>query len=447
METITILFIIYIIFTLSLAWRFRLKDRFNTKKFLINNKQLTTIEMVFSSLASATDISVILFATGIAFIFGPQAYVLYLIMFIQYLVIYFFAPKLWKMAKENNVITTSDIFLKRAGNITNILAALITVFVSFVVLSVAFSANATLLNQIFGWSAIVSVLFSAIIVLVYLWIGGFKTMIKTDVFQMIIMLVILIAPFLITREISFFESFTNGDLLTRAGFQLQMGFWFFNITNIQNWQKIIAAKNEKTAKRGALFTIIGLPLYLLPLIYLSFNIKAALPNITDPQTALFTGMNSLFPTWFTPIILISLYAAMMSSVDTSLFTATINTTENILSKISKKVKDNLILSTRLTLVVILSVSAFFSLKIESAIWFLFNMITILGILCFPLYLSIFRKLSDKLTTFSIVCGLITFGFIQFLSIFQSNFLWKALPPIVTGVVLLLGIYIIDYLKN
>ncbi len=434
----SLLFSLYIIIVLGLAWFFRIKNQKSKEEFLINNKKLGSWAMAFSSVATQVDISTILFAVGIAYIFGAQAFSIYLIVFIQYIGLAIFAPKLWRIAKKHNLITTSDIFLNRAGKITNILAALITIFLSFAILSAAFSANATLLNNIFGWNPITAVIFSAVIVLLYLWLGGFSALIKTDTFQMIILLLLMITPFLVVKKLSLSGLIGSGPLLTMDGLKLQIGFLFVNLTNLQIWQKIIAAKSEKVAKRGAWLSIVGLPLFIIPLVFLSFVIKSALPNIIDPQAALYQGMGLVLPEWFSPIILVALYAAMMSSVDTNLFGAAINLVHNILGKISKRIRENIVLSTRIAILLILTLSAVMSLRLESAVWFLFNMITIVGILCFPLYVSLYRKLSDVVSALAIICGLTAFFIIQYASYFQSNFAWKALPAVITGIVIFLG---------
>ncbi len=438
---IKILFIFYVVTTLGVAWYFRAKGKHSREQFLIDDKKLSTWGMAASSLASAADISGILFAVGVAYILGPQAFAIYGIMFLQYIAVAIFAPKLWRVAKRCDIITTSDIFYKRIGTKTNGLGALITVFLSFVMLSSAFSANSTLLTQVFGWNALTGTIFSGLIVIIYLSLGGFSAMVKTDVFQIIIMLLLLISPLLLTDFLSLGEIYELGPWLTLDGLEMQIGFWFFNMTNIQLWQKIIAAKNEQVARRGAFLSILSIPLFLLPLVYLSFNIRAALPGITDPQTALYAGVGTVLPTWFSPIILIALYAAMMSSVDTSLFGAAINFTENILAKIWRKAENHLVLFTRISMVVLLILSAIMSLKLQSAVWFLFNMSSIVGVLCFPLYTAIYRKLPDKITAFSIAVGLIVFTFVQSHSFFQANFAWKALPAVVTGLVLYISLAI------
>ena len=79
MNPLTIsLFLLYVFLTFGISWYFRAKGKRARQQFLINDHKLGLNGMVMSSVASTLDSVNIIFAAGIAFIYGTGAFLIYL---------------------------------------------------------------------------------------------------------------------------------------------------------------------------------------------------------------------------------------------------------------------------------------------------------------------------------------------------------------------------------
>ena len=86
------------------------------------------------------------------------------------------------------------------------------------------------------------------------------------------------------------------------------------------WQRVYAAKSKKALTKGFLISVIFYAFFAILLMLLALTIKVKFPNI-DPDFALIHGFANLLPAGLLGLAVILIFAAIMSSIDTYIFTA------------------------------------------------------------------------------------------------------------------------------
>lgn len=169
-----------------------------------------------------------------------------------------------------------------------------------------------------------SVLLITSVICVYLLLGGFKSLIRTDIVQFGLMVFMVAGGVYMFREVPDVDlrSFVadkqglsvNGFL---AGF---FGFFALQFTESTVWQRVFAARSAETAKRAILGTSVLYVLSygtLVAVIVLGSTLR---PDLRDEALFGFIAFEVL-PPWLGALFMVSLLAIIMSTVDTVLFIA------------------------------------------------------------------------------------------------------------------------------
>jgi SSS family solute:Na+ symporter len=207
-----------------------------------------------------------------------------------------------KRLNKMSMLTLPDFYYRRFGNAAEGISGVL-MMISFIVLVAGnFAASGFILSTVFGIDFIWAILIAAIIVLIYTFAGGLFSSAYTDIFQIYLAIGAFWAAF-----IFFAAGFSGVDFATILG-NAPPGYLdlsgLFDIGNgaLVNWggilalalgdivaldfmERVFAAKDPKTAQRGALMGA-GLTLStVVPTSMLGIVALFFLPNIADPFTA------------------------------------------------------------------------------------------------------------------------------------------------------------------
>lgn len=243
-----------------------------------------------------------------------------------------FAPRYLKA----NVQTLPEFMGKRFGQSTrNILAmyTLATILISWLALTLF--AGGILVSQILALPLWLSVLILVTIAAFFTMAGGLKAIAYTNVFQMILLIVVSFALTWVGVSkaggiMAIYEN-TPGHywnllkpmsdpnypwLAIVLGYPI-MGIWFW-CTDQSMVQSVLGAKNLKQGQLGANFTgwlkIFDVALFIIPGIvcFLLF------PDLSNPDEAYMTMVTRLFPVGMTGLVMAVLIAALVSTIDSAL---------------------------------------------------------------------------------------------------------------------------------
>jgi len=245
-------------------------------------------------------------------------------------------PKVKKWADRVQGLTTGDLFEARFDRRTGTLAALVIGLAWFTFVGGQIIAGGKLLQVTMGMNLTLAIALAGFVILAYTAMGGLKAVIYTDVLQMVVLLIgiiFLLVPIGLIRVggWSGLAEALAADPQTAylldwgaVGWKQALG-WFFSILpiwfiSIAALQRIVAARDEKTARRAFLLTGVPIewPLFAIGSTLVGMFARVLVPDLADAELATPTMILTLLPAGITGVVIAAYIAAVMSSADSCL---------------------------------------------------------------------------------------------------------------------------------
>ena len=364
----------------------------------------------------------------------------------------FFAAKLYRM----NLITIGDYYRARYGRAVEVLTscAIILSYLGWV------AAQILALGLVFSFvtqgavSHTEGMVIGAGIVLVYTLFGGMWSVAMTDAFQMTIIVIAMLylawflsgmaggAAVVISHaaqadKFVFWPKLETREILAFVGAAVTM--MLGSIPQQDVFQRVMSAKNEKTAVRGAIF---GGSLYFMfafiPL-FLAYSATLIDPAMVselidnDSQLILPTLIMNHTPVLAQVMFFGALLSAIMSTASGTLLAPSVTFTENILKGIIGHQSDRHFLWTMRTVVVCFSVAVtLFALMSSASIYemvgnaYKVTLVSAFVPLVFGLY---WKRANTQGALFAISAGVTSW---LLLEVFNSDGIW---PPQLAGLLM------------
>ena len=252
------------------------------------------------------------------------------------LVSFLMVPKVKRWADRVKGLTTGDLFEARFDRRTGTVAAVVIGIAWFTFVGGQIIAGAKLLQATVAIDLTVAVVLSGAVILAYTALGGLKAVIYTDVFQMVVLLIgiVFIAAPIGLYTVGGWDGIVahfSANAETRSlvdwgaiGWQRIIG-WFFAIfpvwfISIAAMQRIVAARDEKTARRAFLLTGIPIewPLFAIGSTLIGLIARMLMPELEDPELATPMLIMELLPVGVAGIVIAAYIAAVMSTADSVL---------------------------------------------------------------------------------------------------------------------------------
>lgn len=211
---------------------------------------------------------------------------------------------------------------------------------------------AVLLKFIFGWPLLVGLFLGTIFSTAYVLTGGFRAVVRTDVFQFLLMF----GSFMLILPVAVFK-FGGFDFLKANlpashflwhggnGAQYILVWYFIALATLVEpsfYQRCFAAKDEKTAQRGIFLSILFWIFFDFMTTTTGLYARAILPNLTDPVTTYLALAQKLLPPVALGLFLTGLLATIMSTIDSYSFLAAITFGRDLLSRVLNREDENVI---------------------------------------------------------------------------------------------------------
>ena len=252
------------------------------------------------------------------------------------MVSFLMVPKVKRWSDKVKGLTTGDLFAARFDRKTGTLAAVVIGLSWFTFVGGQIIAGGKLLQVTLNMNLTVAVLVSGAVILAYTTMGGLKAVIYTDVFQMLVLMIgiVFIAVPIGLIEVggwsAMAQQFSSSDSTKHlldwgaVGWRQMLG-WFFAIfpvwfISIAAMQRIIAARDVKTAQRGFFLTGIPIewPLFAIGSTMIGLFARYLIPDLTDPELATPMIIMQLLPAGIAGLVIAAYIAAVMSSADSCL---------------------------------------------------------------------------------------------------------------------------------
>jgi solute:Na+ symporter, SSS family len=252
------------------------------------------------------------------------------------MVSFLMVPKVKRWADRMKGLTTGDLFEARFDRRTGLLAAIVVGLAWFTFVGGQIIAGGKLMQATLSMDLTLAIVLTGAIVLAYTTMGGLKAVIYTDVFQFVVLFigVLFIAVPIGLAEVGGWsgirEHFT-ADPATASmvewdavGWKTVLG-WFFAIfpvwfISIAAMQRIVAARDERTARRAFLLTGVPIewPLFAIGSTLIGMLAHMLMPGLTDAELATPMVIMELLPAGLAGLVIAAYIAAVMSTADSAL---------------------------------------------------------------------------------------------------------------------------------
>ncbi|MCD4731989.1 MAG: sodium:solute symporter family protein [Bacteroidales bacterium] len=384
--------------------------------YLIAGRKITLFGFISSVVASYVGGAAIVAYSAYVYQFGISAIAVFAGTAIGFLVFIPYALKLRKISDKKEFLTLSDWFYYKFDNKTGIVSAVILFVVYFGMLLNQFIAGSSILSHISGLSYEMALLISCAIISIYLVVGGFKSVIKTDIFQYAVLFVLFILlGYILVKDDEFF-TLELVDV-SRMDPLMTIVFIVFGILIIfqsaEYWQRVYAAKNKTVVKNGLIGSAIFVVITGFAITIVGLSAHLHVPDI-ESRNAFAEGLIFLVPGKYIGAGLILLFAAIMSSADTIIFVLASSLSKDYIAQFSKKEVNRKSIKKQTQVFIILFsilgfVFAYFFRDIVAVIIF----ITGIGFTLIPAAIASFHIKLDKRAALASFIGGIIYIFILF----------------------------------
>ncbi len=326
--------VLYLVVVIILSLR-HLKTS-DLEQYLVNNRNTKTLPLVFTVLATfvggGTSIGLMAmgYESGLAAVGIGIAYV------IGFMIMFFFAGKIRTLGAINKIYSLPH-FLNHSytsddnpgfAKVFSATVSGVNIFIFFFLLAAQFVAMASLLKFSFEIGYTTAAIISAVIVIVYTAIAGLSGVIITDMIQFIAIIIMIVLIFIpgIVNDTAFFSRLNElpTEMLNGSYYgwifliALPLFLSWSVLVRMDIWQRILAAKNEKTAKKVSIISGLGmLPFYIIfPLVGMSIRIISE--ETVDPKDVAYIFINNHSSGFIFGFAIVGLLSALMSSGDSFL---------------------------------------------------------------------------------------------------------------------------------
>lgn len=239
-------------------------------------------------------------------------------------------PRMWRVAKEQNLYTVGDFLEHRYNRSVRGLIAVLLWFGSLAILAGQLIPLAWILNLVLGIPKYVACLAGGAVVVVYFTFGGLTSTARVNMVQLVVKLSGFILAFLLIVS--------GADLLSRegtaAGFTTWFGddpsrIWGYLIVLVPAFiispgllQKIYGARDARAVRQGVCTNAVALMLFAFIPALLGMAAYHAFPSLVSPDLALPRLLMDALPFWIGGLTLAAVFSAEISSADAVLFMLT-----------------------------------------------------------------------------------------------------------------------------
>jgi Na+/proline symporter len=289
--------------------------------FMIAGRRVHGVQMMATMAAGWFDGVTLATFLAYVYLFGFPALSLFIGIGSGFLLFRHFASRIKRAADKLKAYSMSEFFYLILGKKNGIMFSVFLIIQFSGYLLINFIVSGKVLSTLFPFLGYpLAVAIGAVIILTYLLLAGFKAVVRTDFYQFMIMIVmaILAASFFIGRTTVTTADFDFGKMGAGniIGFLVIAGFGVMVAPDI--WQRVFAARDEVTLKKGFVYTALILPLLAVIIAVVGLTTRQALPGI-QAEDALVSAFKTLLPFGVREFALVLLYAVSLSSSDTVTF--------------------------------------------------------------------------------------------------------------------------------
>jgi SSS family solute:Na+ symporter len=368
-----------------------------------------------------------------------------------YVAAFLFAWFLAKKARESMVLTIPDRLAQVYDNKTALAGASILFALTPPAAYVLIVGE--LCAILFGWPLWMGILLGTLVSVVYVYWGGFNSVVRTDVFEFILMYTGFGAMliFLVTNVGGFgwlAEHLPATHLTWHGGNSVwYIASWYIialmTLTEPIFYQRCFAVKNVATARTGIFVSILFWTLFDFMTTYCGLYARALMPDLADPVTSYPALALKVLPAGILGLFVIGMFATVMSTVNAYALIAASTFGNDLVPRLFPKAKGNVNRYTRIGLLISTAIAVVVAIWYRSVIeiWYLYGTIGAPALMM-PMVTSFVgkRRVPARMALVSIIaCGGLSLCW-YLLSDHNGGPPWLGIEPVFPGLALSVLIY-------
>lgn len=412
--------------------------------FMIAERKVEGVQVAATMSAGFFDGSVLAIYLAYIYQYGFSAIWLFVGLALGFLLLKKYAGKIKQKADELKVYSMPEYFFRILGKKNGLMFSFFLVLQFFLLLIVNLIISGKVLAAIFPIPYFLAVIIGGLIVLTYLLLAGFKAVIRTDFFQLIIMFImtLTVGIFLLGKTHIPISEFNLGTLGAGniIGFLILAGFGIMVAPDL--WQRIFATKDQKNLKRGLNYSVIILLMLGVVISVVGLATKQFFPNIV-PEDALVTGFSHLLPFGLKELGMVLLYAVALSSSDTVTFVVSSIFTRDLKNYSAKYTDESMKKLTRFFMVVFILLGALVAIFYQNILALGFSLAS-LNLALFPVVFgSLYWKLKQRAVFWSLVLGFLSIVVLFFANQLNPQNAILSLPVVLFSLLIFQKLFKID----
>ncbi len=444
------LIVLYLVAVLVLGFVKRLKRDSPASEMILGGRMLTLPAFV-ASLVS-TWYGGILGVGEYSYSYGLSNWLVFGLPY--YLAALAFALLLARRARQSRVLTIPDRLAQAYGDRTaavgSIIIFLMTVPAAYILMLGVLS------EQLFGWPFWVGVVAGSLLSVIYVYLGGFNSVVRTDLLQFGLMFIgfavllgVLVAKY---GSLGFLAANLPETHLTWHGGNSgwYIGTWYVialaTLVEPAFYQRCYAAKTERVARNGIFISIGCWAVFDFMTTSCGLYARAILPDLADPVSSYPALASAVLPVGLLGLFMLALLATVMSTVDSYSFLAATTFGNDILRRFGLIASDQIARYSRIGLVLTTVLAVLMALFFRSVvdIWYVFGSIGTPALLL-PVW-SAFRGRRRYRSSWALWSIVLSGGIslIWWLSQYVgvAGEFWWGVKPIFPGLLVSLAIYLL-----
>src|SRR3989339_1238773 len=445
MEPMTLTIIFFLIYIAIVVVIGIVSSRKETEEdFMIAERKVEGVQVAATMSAAFFDGAFLAIYIAYVYQYGFSAIWLFIGLALGLLLLKKYAWKIKQKADELKVYSMPEYFFRILGKKNGLMFSFFLVLQFFLLLIVNLIISGKVLAAIFPIPYFLAVIIGGLIVLTYLLLAGFKAVIRTDFFQMIVMFVmsLSVGAFLFgktTIPVSEFNLGTMG-LGNIIGFLILTGFGIMVAPDL--WQRIFATKDERNLKRGLGYSAVILLVLGIVISVVGLATKQLFPNIV-PEDALVTGFSHLLPFGLKEFGMVLLYAVALSSSDTTTFVVSSIFTRDLKNYSKKYSEDSMKKLARFFMGLFITLAVIIGIFYQNILTLGFSLAS-LNIALFPIVFgSLYWKLKQQAVFLSLVLGFLSIVVLFFANQLNPQNAVLSLPVVLFSLLVFQKIFKID----
>ena len=343
----------YTVFLLTNAYRGAIRSEGITD-FFVGGRQMGGIAIGVSFFATFASTNSYIGHAGKAYAYGaPWLIMAAMLVLFSYFSWRWIGPAVREMAGRWDALTIPDLLgslyePEKTGNVgpVRILSAVVIVFSSLLYLIAIFKGAGHLFEQFLGVPYEVAVGITLAIVVAYTSIGGFVSVVRTDILQGILMVLGSITIFYFVTEAAggvtaisrladnpetdfVFE--WNGGIPFAVLIGIALSGALKLLVDPRQVSRFYALRDERALKQGMWVAVAGLAIVQFCIFPVGLYAHLLMDGVTDTDVIVPSLINreTIFPIWASDFLILAIVAAAMSSMDSVLLVASSTLYKNL----------------------------------------------------------------------------------------------------------------------